>query len=554
MAALAEYARDDLNQNELVNEMNVKNKVSLLLLAGYLLLLLVLLGQRFLFVIPELKTLQKQSDANEIERVVKALEYQQIEISRFTYDYGVWDDTYDYIASRDQEYIDSNYLEDTFASLAINGVFIYDSKGSPVWSKTFRKDASWIAFSEIFSSDNDIARLAFTGFESELDSAVTDKGIIAGRNYPVLYSRVTILPSDLKGVPKGTFVVVRELSSQVVAQAIETSQIAFKLYLAKDVGNSPDLAAIAPKLDLQINQSGFRNNGHGYRWLKNKEGQPVALLEVKLTDAVYKDQWLDQSSWWVLAVATFTMLWVRYALGFVVIKPLMKIKRFLIRVRDTSNYSLRIEDSRKDEIGELAHECDRLVDYVHAQEQYLREINQDLTKKTLKDGLTEVANRRHFDVKLDLLWRAFYQKRQPLFLILIDVDNFKAYNDNYGHLKGDEALKLIADVLLRNVRVSTDMVARYGGEEFVILLSETDVVGVKVVCDKLLNAIRTLNIPHEFSDASSRVTVSMGVAGWIPDSEDAKALIKAADDALYQAKNAGRDCVQYHIRDDSIGR
>ena len=135
--------------------------------------------------------------------------------------------------------------------------------------------------------------------------------------------------------------------------------------------------------------------------------------------------------------------------------------------------------------------------------------------------------------------------------MLVDVDQFKLYNDNYGHLKGDEALKLISSALLSNIRVSTDMVARYGGEEFAVLLADTDVSGVKVVCDKLLAAIRGLSITHEYVK-SGYLSVSMGVAGWVPNGGDREDLIQAAEVALGDAKKAGRDCAQIRIRDDSI--
>ena len=519
-----------------------------------MLLLIILLGHRFLISIPELKKLQQQSDANEVERVVKALEYQQTEVSRFTYDYGVWDDTHEYIRSPNNEYIESNFIRDTFESLDINGVFIFDRAGQIVWTKTFHEEKGWIEPAKLFAKRTDLTDLALPDLGDELSEAVFDKGFLAGRHYPMLFARVSVLPSRPEGQPSGTFAMMRVLTPMAVQRVAVATQLDFKLFLIKDVGNNKALAELAPTLDLLKEQQVYRSQGKGYRWLRDLQGRPISLLQVELSPAIYSEQILDSATLLVLLVATLTMMIVRFALGLLVLRPLDRMRAHLKNIRDHANYTLRIGSQRADEIGDLARECDNLVTYVHAQEQYLKEINQDMTKKTLEDGLTEVANRRHFDVKLDLLWRAFAQKKQPVFLILIDVDNFKAFNDNYGHLKGDQALMSIADVLLSNVRVSTDMVARYGGEEFAILLSETDVTGVKVVCDKLLLAIRTLNITHEYSDVAPRITVSMGVSGWIPDSEDSASLVKSAEEALTQAKEAGRDCVQYHIRDDSISR
>lgn len=370
----------------------------------------------------------------------------------------------------------------------------------------------------------------------------------------LIVSQVSVLPTDAQGLPRGTFVMVRALTDDLIGVLADITQQSFTIHLVDQVGNDPGLAALAPVLDKLAHDAIHRVERKGYLWLKNAAGEPVAMLEVALSEAIYRDNRMNSETVLVLILATLTMLIVRIALQLLVLNPLHVIRTHLKTIRESANYSLRLHNTRRDEVGGLSRECDSLVDYVKAQEEYLLAINQDLTRKSLEDGLTEVANRRHFDVKIELLCRAFAQKRVPIFVVLVDVDCFKAYNDKYGHLKGDETLKAIAETLLKNVRVNTDMVARYGGEEFVVLLTETDIAGVKVVCEKLLQAVRMLNIPHEDSGASARVTVSMGVAGWTPKEDDALALLAAADKALYEAKAAGRDCVQYHIRDDSISR
>ena len=537
--------------------MSLNNKITLLLLAVYFLLLTVLTGQRIFFDIPELRALQNQSDFNEVDRVVRALEYQKVEVSRFTYDYGVWDDTYQYVQNRDQEYIESNYIADTFVSLSLNGVLIFDQDGALVWSGGYLGEEEGVVavpVAELFPEGFELGSLALSDLDKPLAEAVSDRQLIPGETHPLIVSRVSILPSEPEGIPMGTFVMVRAVTDDIIELLAETTQQDFEIYQMEVVGNDPFLAAVAPTLDKLAEDRIYRDNGHGYRWLTDHNGNPVAMLKVNLSEAIYRDNVMDSVTILVLVVATATMLLIRIALQYLVLNPLSVMRSHLKTIRETANYSLRLDNQRGDEIGELARECDSLVDYVKVQEEYLRATNQDLTKKTLEDGLTEVANRRHFDVKIELLCRAYAQKRKPIFVVLVDVDFFKAYNDNYGHLKGDETLKAIAEELLKNVRLNTDMVARYGGEEFAILLTETDVTGVKVVCDKLLEAIRTLNIRHEYSEAAPRVTISMGVAGWIPTDAEAKVLVDAADKALYEAKAAGRDCVQYHIRDDSITR
>lgn len=122
--------------------MSLNNKITLLLVGVYLLLLTILAGQRIFFDIPELRALQSQSDFNEVDRIVRALQYQRVEVSRISYDYGVWDDTYKYIEIRDPEYIDSNYVPDTFASLSLNGALIFDLQGEEIWSGGYLEDTA----------------------------------------------------------------------------------------------------------------------------------------------------------------------------------------------------------------------------------------------------------------------------------------------------------------------------------------------------------------------------------------------------------------------------
>lgn len=161
------------------------------------------------------------------------------------------------------------------------------------------------------------------------------------------------------------------------------------------------------------------------------------------------------------------------------------------------------------------------------------------------DGLTGVANRRRFDEALAAEWRRCRREGVPLALLMIDIDQFKRFNDRYGHQAGDEALKAVAAALRMGLGRSSDMVARYGGEEFVCLLPDSDPAGAVVVGEALRAAVERLGIAHDDSSVASVVTVSVGVAAWIPDGDgDPERLLAAADAALYAAKQGGRNRVR----------
>ncbi|MEG4571564.1 diguanylate cyclase [Microcoleus sp. N3A4] len=158
------------------------------------------------------------------------------------------------------------------------------------------------------------------------------------------------------------------------------------------------------------------------------------------------------------------------------------------------------------------------------------------------DGLTQVANRRCFDERLQSEWHRLMQAKQQLSLIMLDVDYFKRYNDCYGHQAGDTCLVKVAKAAAAAVKRSADLFVRYGGEEFAAILPNTDAAGAIAVAESMRQAIRDLAIPHEQSDVSAIVTASMGIASMVPGSGTSPdELIALADRALYDAKRQGRD-------------
>ncbi|MGB3447954.1 MAG: diguanylate cyclase [Xanthobacteraceae bacterium] len=164
------------------------------------------------------------------------------------------------------------------------------------------------------------------------------------------------------------------------------------------------------------------------------------------------------------------------------------------------------------------------------------------------DTVSGLANRRGFQNRLDFEWHKADQTGTELALLMVDVDHFKLYNDNYGHLEGDACLSRLGETLAAISAETAGFAARYGGEEFCVLLPDTDVARALTVGEMIRDAVRDLAIPHRGSDTQS-VTLSVGVAVTRPNTtmrpDD---LIEAADAALYAAKAAGRDCVIQHGR------
>ncbi|MBI5658892.1 MAG: diguanylate cyclase [Nitrosomonadales bacterium] len=175
--------------------------------------------------------------------------------------------------------------------------------------------------------------------------------------------------------------------------------------------------------------------------------------------------------------------------------------------------------------------------------QKLNTANRELQRLATTDGLTGIANRRMFDELARREWRRCMRIKQPMSLVMVDVDHFKAYNDTYGHQAGDDCLKAVAAQVARAAPRASDLAARYGGEEFVLVLGDTTLDGACWVANNIRQHVDDLGIPHTASQ-SRHVTISCGVASMTPyDGLPLEALLNAADSAMYRAKAQGRNAV-----------
>ncbi|MFW3616767.1 GGDEF domain-containing protein [Billgrantia antri] len=194
-----------------------------------------------------------------------------------------------------------------------------------------------------------------------------------------------------------------------------------------------------------------------------------------------------------------------------------------------------------DELGHLVESVDQLL------QAFQRGLDQrdQLHQISTLDGLTGIANRRHFDTFIASEWQRAKRNRHALSVIFIDIDHFKEFNDHYGHVAGDDALRAVAQALTRVVHRASDLVARYGGEEFVCVLPDTDLEGALQVAGRIHATIRALDIAHAYSTRAGRVTASLGVASSTPahDGTSVDELMAQADRQLYRAKRQGRDRV-----------
>lgn len=215
---------------------------------------------------------------------------------------------------------------------------------------------------------------------------------------------------------------------------------------------------------------------------------------------------------------------------------------YLVKLPDTIELIARIRYHSRSYIA--LQQRDEAFRALRESQQQLLEANLVLQRMMKSDGLTGLANRRHFDEYLEIEWSRALREQSQLSLIMIDVDYFKVYNDQFGHVAGDDVLRRVGAALADACSRSSDLVARYGGEEFAMILPSTASGGARLQAEKVRRAVEALNIPHCQPQEGASVTVSLGVATIMPIAGgDSLTLVEKADNALYRAKGNGRNQV-----------
>lgn len=237
--------------------------------------------------------------------------------------------------------------------------------------------------------------------------------------------------------------------------------------------------------------------------------------------------------------------------------PQMGVSLEVILLSFALAYRINLERQRRIQAQDQALDIQRQANQtlearVRERTDALEQANEKLKAVSITDGLTQVANRRRFDEKLEMEWNRALRQNYALSLILLDIDHFKLVNDNLGHLVGDDCLVHLASVCAGEIQRSGDLLARYGGEEFAVLLPATPEEGAVSVAERLRSAVEAAPVQSGETGSPVHLTISVGVATLVPDADARPAdLVRQADEALYAAKGAGRNRVMVFRRTDA---
>ncbi|WP_019499711.1 diguanylate cyclase domain-containing protein [Pseudanabaena sp. PCC 6802] len=320
----------------------------------------------------------------------------------------------------------------------------------------------------------------------------------------------------------------------------------------RDRLRSPQISTSQVKAEKKLFPKEATKFQVGYILLRDVKGEPIAVLQ-----AISPKPFVAQGEEGVKILLIF--LWVIVPIFGIALNLLLdrwvlaRISNLSRQVRDVKadfSHSTEVSLPGRDELSDLAAEINAMLEQqeryqenLHLAKAEIEEANQELERLARTDGLTQVMNRRFFQIHLEKIWQTALQNSQSLSLLLCDVDFFKPYNDIYGHLAGDLCLQKVAKAMSAVVEDEANaIVARYGGEEFAVILHSTPVRDAIAVAEQMRISVLHLNIPHSGSKATDYVTLSIGVCSLIPQPHlSLRDLIARADEHLYQAKNEGRN-------------
>lgn len=472
----------------------------------------------------------------ELDRAERALGGELNHLRRLVEDWAYWDDSYDFVMGERPQYVDSNLYEDTLETLDLDMMLFLDADLSAHWVAGFDEEGEYVSCPGVEPPcDWAAPAVAFLGryIERKSDDA-TDTWLLA-RAELGMAALSPIHQSREKSPPAGWLAMVRPLDEPWLEQLRDTTGIQLELSpVTGQEAPSQQLARISPTHMLANRLIPALPAGHAVHI--------EALLPRQRYQASLET--FRFALYWTSGVLIVTLLLVLWLLECMVLQPLRQFAHYTQRLhQEIARPALPTNlVARRDEIGTLAREFNNLLKHQQQQSEQLIEL-------TLHDPLTGVANRRLYDQRFEqALNRPGPQPRAAA--MMIDIDHFKLYNDHYGHQAGDACLVALAQCMRRRLSDHGFLLARTGGEEFSVLLPGTSLDDALLHAQGLLEAIDDLALPHALSPTDDSVTVSIGVAAHHAELTTPSEIMRAADQALYQAKASGRNRVQaYHVHD-----
>lgn len=497
-----------------------------------------LIGYRYVFSLPNIEQSIEDYQNRELLSIKIALDHEFVFLETLNYDYAVWDDSYEFLQKQDFNYINSNFADDTFKALKIDGVFIYDMNFNLVYSKMHNyiqvKDFETPEFNLRTHPKNKI--ILPLNYAIPKNDSSKRSGFLKTKHGPVMFASHMIRKTNNTGEQVGAMVFIRKLRPPFIEKLASVAQVDLTHFIPTNGEYPANLKKLTGSLQ------GGRIATQRQRALTDINNEPLMLIDIKHYHQKLPVL-LDRDLLLTLLMFLLISLVGLFIINRYFIHP-------LIRGAEALNKMLLRNTLSPLKMSNQFLELQVLIKGFNALFMQISEKNKELERISKIDGLTHLFNRRAFDEIFEQQWSEAKNKRSTLTILLVDVDFFKQFNDVYGHQAGDTALQKVANTLNKTALLYQGVAARYGGEEFIILLNRLSDEQSAEVSNLLLSAVTDLQIDHIGSDIQNHLTISIGCVNIngnhiFKQNIQPKSAIKTADDSLYQAKNEGRNRVKF---------
>jgi len=489
-----------------------------------------LLCYRLFVVYPPIAAATLEKHQNDIKAIQTTFSNEREALLRFNQDWAKWNDSYEFVARPNYNYIKLNIKSPSFLASNIDSVIFLTLQGK---SSYFAEKIN-----NQFITKNNTDDLNYDINNQLLLNQDKQFGLIRRNGKLAYFVSHHIQDSEQKLASNGVLIFIRQLTKDFIKRLNLISNVNFKLASYKHV-NEPDLT---PLSELTIHELSNKYSAS----LVNIKGQNIAQIEILYPDSSMPTP-LDRTSIISILVLILLPITITLLLNHFFLLPIIGMFNQIGEMKKTGEVNLLAQKTNIVEIDGFLKTFNRLVEKINEQKEIL-------IADSITDGLTQIYNRKYFDQTYDRVWRTTARNHNPIGIVMLDIDFFKNYNDYYGHLQGDEALKLIAKTLKQIDRRADSTLARYGGEEFVFIFQPKSTTQLENMLIKLVEAVRLLAIEHKESQTANIVTISCGACfiqqggAWMKNNKEAA--LKCADDALYRAKANGRN--QYYFQSFEI--
>jgi|GEM_PF-1847137 len=441
-------------------------------------------------------------------------------------DWARWDDTYEFIENDDRGFILNNIDDQTFVNFDIDALAIINMQGVTQYAALKKNNiVSEITNAQDISADMDIAHIL---------NKDEQYGIIRVNGKYGIYVSHHIQDSRQVHAPNGVLIYMRIYKPEFFTRIGLISGLQVMLGQFENVPQE----TLPHFENFKIHDI----REQYYFTITNTRDEIIGKSEVKFPIDSSPTA-LDNPTLYSILALILLPVFITGIIYLVILIPIFRISKNIRLMKSTGNIFHLEQKSHIDEIDGFLITFNGLVDKIHMYQQKLLDDSNT-------DGLTGIYNRKFFDIAFDKGWRVSTRASLPLSIIMMDIDYFKKYNDYYGHLQGDEALKEVALALSNVIRRADDTLARFGGEEFVVISHASSLQHLEELLTIILQAVRELNIGHKQSSVHHHLTISCGACfiknngPWMKDLK--LEALNLADEALYDAKHNGRN--QYSIR------